>query len=206
MGYAEFALLEPWGCVAAAYTQRRRLEPKTGGTLWIIGQPDDTTEFTFSKGLDAPATIILTDVPASIKRLVSATQAKVIERNNLTIDGYEFAGHEFTDGKGFDDIVMLNTISANVVGQIARLIARRGTLNLVGTKPLDGLVQVDFGRLHYDYIAFVGNNTLDIAASYGERHNRCDLRPNGTAVFVGVAGRWDKCTFNERSNCLKGQS
>jgi len=188
MGYAESALLEPWGCVAAAYTQRRRLEPKTGGTLWIIGQPDDTTEFTFSKGLDAPATIILTDVPSSIKRLASATQAKVIERNNLTIDGYESVGREFTDGKGFDDIVMLNPTSANVVGQIARLIARRGTLNLVGTKPLDGLVQVDFGRLHYDYIAFVGNNTLDIRASYGEGHNRCDLRPNGTAVFVGAGG------------------
>ena len=188
MGYAESSLLEPWGCVVAAYTQRRRLDPKTGGTLWIIGQPDDTTEFTFSKGLDAPGTIILTDVPSSIKRLASATQAKVIERNNLTIDGYGSVGHEFTDGKGFDDIVMLNPTSANVVGQIARLIARRGTLNLVGTKPLDGLVQVDFGRLHYDYIAFVGNNTLDIGASYGEEHNRCDLRPNGTAVFVGAGG------------------
>ena len=188
MGYAESALLEPWGCVAAAYTQRRRLDLKTGGILWIIGQPDDATEFTFSQNLDAPATILLTDVPASIKKLVSATQAKVIERNNLDADGYEDISRELTDGKGFDDIVMLNPTSANVVGQVARLIARRGTLNLVGTKPLDGLVQVDFGRLHYDYIAFVGNSTLDIAASYGEQRNRCDLRANGTAVFVGAGG------------------
>jgi len=188
MGYAESALLEPWGCVAAAYTQRRRLDLKTGSALWIIGQPDDSTEFTFSKGLDAPATIILTDVSASIKKLVSATQAKVIERNDLDADGYENISRELTDGKGFDDIVILNPTSANVVGQVARLIARRGTLNLVGTKPLDGLVQVDFGRLHYDYIAFVGNATLDIAASYGEERNRCDLRANGTAVFVGAGG------------------
>ena len=188
MGYAESALLEPWGCVAAAYTQRRRLDLKTGGTLWIIGQPDDATEFTFSKNLDAPATIILTDVPESIKKLVSTTQARVIERNELDADGYENISRELTDGKGFDDIVMLNPGSANVVGQVARLIARRGTLNLVGTKPLDGLVQVDFGRLHYDYIAFVGNSTLDIAASYGEQRNRCDLRANGTAVFVGAGG------------------
>jgi L-sorbose 1-phosphate reductase len=188
MGYAESALLEPWGCVAAAYTQRRRLDLKTGGTLWIIGQPDDATEFTFSKNLDAPATIILTDVPASVKKLVSATQAKVIERNELDENGYENISRELTDGKGFDDIVMLNPTAANVVGQVARLIARRGTLNLVGTQPLDGLVQVDFGRLHYDYIAFVGNSTLDIAASYGEQRNRCDLRANGTAVFVGAGG------------------
>src|SRR4026209_2122028 len=86
MGYAEAALLEPWGCVAAAYTQRRRLDPKTGGTLWIIGQPDDATKFTFSKNLDAPATIILSDVPESIKKLVSTTQARVIERNELDAD------------------------------------------------------------------------------------------------------------------------
>lgn len=188
MGYAESALLEPWGCVAAAYTQRRRLDPKPGGTMWIIGQPDDLTEFTFSKGLDAPATIVLTDIPTSVKNLVSATEAKVIEKNNLLVNDYETVSRELTEGKGFDDIVMLNAPSANVVSQVARCIARRGTLNLVGTKPLDGLVQVDFGRLHYDYIAFVGNNTSDIATSYGEACNRCELRAGGVAVFIGAGG------------------
>ena len=188
MGYAESALLEPWGCVAAAYTQRRRLEPKPGGRLWIIGQPGDTTEFTFSTGLNAPATIILTDASPSIKELAAMTQAKVVEKNNLTANDYEGLHRELTDGKGFDDIVLLNPTSAEAVGQVARLIARRGTLNLVGSKALDGLVQVDFGRLHYDYIAFVGNSGLDIAASYGEEHNRCELRANGVAVFVGAGG------------------
>ncbi len=187
MGYAESALLEPWGCVAAAYTQRRRLDPKPGGTLWIIGQPADATEFAFSKGLEAPVTIVLTDAPASVKKLVSATQAKVIQKNKLSVSDYEALSHELTE-KGFDDIVMLNPTSADVVGKVARLIARRGTLNLVGTKPLDGLVQVDFGRLHYDYISFVGNNSADIAASYGEARNRCELRAGGAAVFIGAGG------------------
>src|ERR1051325_8734244 len=36
MGYAESALLEPWGCVAAAYTRPRPLHSKAGGTMWII--------------------------------------------------------------------------------------------------------------------------------------------------------------------------
>src|SRR5260370_15950797 len=62
LGYAETSLLEPWGCVMAAYTQRRRLSPKKGGGMWIVGQPGDATEFTFRAGLDAPATCILTDV------------------------------------------------------------------------------------------------------------------------------------------------
>jgi NADPH:quinone reductase-like Zn-dependent oxidoreductase len=84
--------------------------------------------------------------------------------------------------------VVINPTSADTVGKIARFIARRGTCNLVGTKPLDGLVEVDFGRLHYDYVAFVGTNGTDIAASYGEARNRCELRAGGTTVFIGAGG------------------
>ncbi|NUM46108.1 MAG: alcohol dehydrogenase catalytic domain-containing protein, partial [Anaerolineales bacterium] len=184
MGYAESSLLEPWGCVFAAYTQRRRLEPKPGGTMWIVG--GDATEFTFSKGGDAPAVIVLSDVPESVKRLVTGTSAKIIERNGVS--DYEALSKELTNGAGFDDIVLLNPTSAQTVGQIARHIARRGTCNLVGTAPLDGLVAVDFGRLHYDYIAFLGTNGTDIAGAYGEARNRCELRAGGAAVFVGAGG------------------
>ncbi len=188
MGYAESSLLEPWGCVMAAYTQRRRLTPKKDGTMWIIGQPGDSTPYTFSSGLEAPASFVLTDVSASVKKLVASTGAQCTERNGLTPADYEALSKEFTNGVGFDDIVILNPTFASDVSQIARFSARRGTCNLVGTKPLDGLVKVDFGRLHYDYIAFVGNNSRDIAASYGEERNRCELRAGGSAVFIGAGG------------------
>ena len=188
MGYAESSLLEPWGCVMAAYTQRRRLTPKKGGIMWIIGQPGDSISYTFSSGLDAPASVVLTNAPASVKELVSATGANCIERNGLTVDDYVSLSKELTNGVGFDDIVVLDPRSASAVSQIARFIARRGTLNLVGTKPLDRLAQVDLGRLHYDYIAFLGNSTTDIAASYGEGRNRCELRAGGSTVFIGAGG------------------
>jgi len=188
MGYAESSLLEPWGCVMAAYTQRRRLTPKFGGTMWVVGQPDDASQFTFSAGLEAPGTIIITDVPPSVKQLVIGTQAAIIERNGLAADDYESLRQELTGGAGFDDIVVLNPSSANTVGQIARLMARRGTCTLIGAKPLDGLVQVDLGRLHYDFIAFLGASGPDIAAAYGPARNRCELRAGGTAVFIGAGG------------------
>ncbi|CAG1007715.1 L-sorbose 1-phosphate reductase [Anaerolineales bacterium] len=188
MGYAESSLLEPWGCVMAAYTQRRRLTIKQGGVMWIVGQPGDTTSFTFSSGLNQPATIVLTDVPDSVRMAVSKTQAKIIERNGLTPADYESLSKELTNGVGFDDIVILNPTSATTVSAIARFIARRGTCNLVGTKPLDGLPQIDLGRLHYDYTAYVGANGTDIAAAYGEARNRCELRAGGTTVFIGAGG------------------
>lgn len=188
MGYAESSLLEPWGCVLGAYTQRRRLTVKEGGVMWIVGQPSDSTSFTFSSGLDLPATIILTDVPDSVRAAVSKTKAKIVERNGLTPADYESLSKELTGGIGFDDIVILNPTSATTVSAIARFIARRGTCNLVGTKPLDGLPQIDLGRLHYDYTAYVGTNGTDIAASYGEARNRCELRGGGTTVFIGAGG------------------
>ena len=188
MGYAEGSTLEPWGCVMAAYTQRRRLEPKPGGTMWIVGRPGDERTYAFSSGLDAPATIVLTDVPASVAELVKDTSATVVERDGIGRDDHQALVEELTDGAGFDDIVALDPRSATVVGAIATHIARRGTLNLVGETALDGLVDTDVGRLHYDYTAYLGTRGPDIATSYGEARNRCDLRSQGTTVFVGAGG------------------
>ena len=188
MGYAEASTLEPWGCVMAAYTQRRRLEPKPGGTMWITGRPGDGRDYLFSAGLDAPATIVMTDVPASVAQLVEQTSAEKIVRDGLGPDDYQALVDELTDGAGFDDIVMLDPRSAATVGAVAKHIARRGTLNLVGETALDGLVDTDVGRLHYDYTAYLGGRGPDIAASYGEARNRCDLRSQGTTVFVGAGG------------------
>lgn len=188
MGYAESSLLEPWGCVVAAYTQRRRLEPLKGGTMWIVGRPGDDAGYQFSDGLQAPTTIVLTDAPASLEPLLARTEAGVIVRDGVSPAGYASLSQEITAGRGFDDIVVLDPRSASAVSEIARHIARRGTLNLVGRRPLDGLVDTDLGRLHYDYIAFVGNPGPDISRSYGERRNRAELRPGGTTVFIGAGG------------------
>ena len=192
IGYAEAALTEPWACVEAAYTQRRRLRPKSGGTMWIVGHPGDSETYAFTSGLDAPATVVLTDVPPSVLQLVREEAAnrelEVVERNGLTPADYEELSLERTDGEGFDDTVVLDPHSAGMVSEAAKLIARRGTFNLVGDEPLDGPVQIDVGRIHYDYTAYVGNRGPDIAASYSEERNRCELRAGGTAVFVGAAG------------------
>jgi threonine dehydrogenase-like Zn-dependent dehydrogenase len=188
ISYAAASLLEPWGCVLAAYTQRRRLAPKPGGTMWIVGRAGDSRQYQFSRGLAAPGRIILTDAPAGLKAQAEAASAEVVVRDGLAVEDFSALSEEWTQGKGFDDIVLLDPRSAERVGAISTLIARRGTLNQVGQTPLDGKVQTDVGRLHYDYIALLGNPGPDIAASYGESHNRCELKPGGTAVFIGAGG------------------
>jgi threonine dehydrogenase-like Zn-dependent dehydrogenase len=191
VSYAEAALTEPWACVDAAYTQRRRLTPKKGGTMWILGDLQDETPYSFSKGLDAPARIFLTNVSESLKDLINSNalpDAHVFETEALTPDQFQEFSNEMTDGAGFDDIILLASRSGELVTEAAKLIAFRGLMNIVGEEPLDGDSQIDAGRIHYHYTAYVGTNDTDIAAAYGEVRNRCELMPGGTALFVGAGG------------------
>ncbi len=191
LSYAEAALTEPWACVVAAYTQRRRLEPKTGGRLWIVGQPGDEADYEFSNFLDRPSLIVFTDVPQGLKGKIeqaAGKKARIVEKNQLTPADYPQFSKEVTDGAGFDDIVLLQPTSAKMVGEAARLIAFRGTFNIVGTQPLDGPVSIDAGRIHYHYTTYIGNSGQEITASYGEARNRADLKPGGTLVVVGGGG------------------
>jgi threonine dehydrogenase-like Zn-dependent dehydrogenase len=192
MGYAEAALTEPWACVLGAYTQRRRLTPKPGGTMWILGHPGLDMAYEFSSGLECPDLIVTTDIPPSLMVTLKAHSAQrdveIVVRDGLDMADFPSLNADVVNGKGFDDIVVLDPRSAEVVGEAAKLIARRGTFNMVGQSPLDGKPDIDLGRLHYDYTAYLGNSGTDISASYGEERNRCDLVPGGTAVFVGAGG------------------
>lgn len=191
LSYAEAALTEPWACVIAAYTQRRRLEPKTGGTMWLIAQPGDETDYEFSRFLDRPDMIVLTDVPQGLKEKIAQAagkQTRIVEKNGLVPDNYPQFSKEMTNGAGFDDIVLLKPGNAQMVSEAARLIAFRGTLNIISTQPLVGTVSIDAGRIHYHYTTYIGNSGRDIAASYGEIRNRADLKPGGMLVVVGGGG------------------
>ncbi|KAA3646522.1 MAG: alcohol dehydrogenase [Chloroflexi bacterium] len=191
LGYAETALTEPWACVEAAYTQRRRLSPKSGGWMWIIGQVDDSAEYSFAKGIQAPATIVTSNLPESLKEEIAAQKArgaKVIRRDDLTIEDIPGFVKELTSKRGFDDIVILDPPSATFVSEVAKHIAFRGTLNIIGQQPLSEKVDLDIGRIHYHYTAYVGNRGPDIDASYGEQRNRAELAEGGTAVFIGAGG------------------
>ena len=191
IGYAAAALSEPWACVEAAYTQRRRLWPLSGGTAWVIGHPGDQRSYDFGETLREAARVVLTGLSPSVASAVLGaigpqTETSVVDATALT--EYPPLVDRETDGEGFDDIILLDPASAAQVTEVARHIAYRGTLNLVGERPLDGLSHIDFGRLHYDYTAYVGTRGSDVAHAYGEQRNRCDLRPNGLAVFVGAGG------------------
>jgi threonine dehydrogenase-like Zn-dependent dehydrogenase len=178
LGYAEAALTEPWACVEAAYTQRRRLWPLAGGRMLIVGHRDDARSYRFGQTLAAASEVLLSGATDGVAEAVHDARAG---RPVAVVGDGAWAGP-------FDDIILLGPGSAAEVSRAADALAFRGVMNLVADRPLDGDVEIDVGRLHYHYTAYVGTTGLDVSAAYGEARNRAELRPGGVAVVVGAAG------------------
>jgi len=191
IGYAAAALTEPWACVDAAYTQRRRLAPKTDGVMWIIGNGSDASAYTFSTYLQHPKKIYLSNTAESFQQYIQDNKAEnvqIILTQPMKPEDYAAFSDSATGGDGFDDIVLLAPLSALAVAEAAKQIAFRGLMNIVSGKALKEKVAIDAGRIHYHYTTYVGTNKAEIASAYGEERNRCNLRENGTALFVGAGG------------------
>jgi L-sorbose 1-phosphate reductase len=178
MGYAETALTEPWACVEAAYTQRRRLWPLAGGRAWVIGQIDDGRDYTFGDLLAGTAEVVLSDAGPALELAVRAAAPNATIRSDAL---------ETAEGP-FDDVIVLGVTSAAIVGRAADALAFRGAMAIVSDAPLDGPVEIDVGRIHYHYTAYLGASGTDVTAAYGEARNRAEIRPDGVTVVVGAAG------------------
>ncbi len=191
LGYAAAALSEPWACVEGSYMQRRRLDPAVGGTMLVVGSADDATDYVSSAGLGSPTKIVVSHAPAAMTAMLAehCPDATVVS-DDAFADAALVAARtvEHVGEDGFDDIIVLGQTSADLIEELAKVIAYRGMMTMVGTEPLDGLPQIDVGRLHYHYTAFVGTTSNDISAAWGEERNRAETVPGGVAVFVGAGG------------------
>jgi threonine dehydrogenase-like Zn-dependent dehydrogenase len=189
LGFAEAALTEPWACVEAAYTPRRRLNVKAGGTLWVVGKPGDETAYHLGQVFAAgrPAKVVVTNGPASLRSQLAALKVPVVARDELTAAGYSHL-REAESPAGFDDIIVLGITDGDAVEAIVRVAAPRATINFVGTQPLSRPASIDIGRIHYEYLAYLGTRGPDIGAAYGAAANRSEIRQEGIAWVVGAGG------------------
>jgi threonine dehydrogenase-like Zn-dependent dehydrogenase len=181
MGYAEAALTEPWACVEAAYTQRRRLSPMAGGRLWVLARPDDERPYRFGSALAAAAEIVISGAAPSLETAVRAAAGPTTRVTTASVE-------EAIAGGPYDDVIAIGHHDPETVARAGDAVAFRGTINLVSDRPLEGPVEIDVGRLHYHYVAWLGTSGTDVAAAYGEGRNRAEVRPRGVTVVVGAAG------------------
>ena len=181
MGYAETALTEPWACVEASYTQRRRLQPLRGGRLLVLARPDDPRSYSFGTTLAGAAEITVTGASPALRTAIAASADASTPILDRDLD-------EALAAAPFDDVIAIGRHDPATIGRAGDAVAFRGTINIVSDAPLAGPVDIDVGRLHYHYVAWLGTSGTDVGAAYGEARNRAELRSDGVAVIVGAAG------------------
>jgi len=112
----------------------------------------------------------------------------VRKQDGISVNQYINSIDRTAPPERFDDIVVLDPISAEQIEILISMINPGGLINLIGSKPLNEPIRLDPQRIHYDFISIVGNSGLDLAESYGTDRNRSSLSPNGSAVFYGAGG------------------
>jgi threonine dehydrogenase-like Zn-dependent dehydrogenase len=188
LGYAEACLLEPWGSVLSTYENTRRLVPKLGGKMWIVGNPEIQTERKFSDYLDRPESILISDLPVSLEEIIIKSNLNVRIQDGISVNQYINSIDRTVPPEKFDDIVVVDPISAEQIEILISMIKIGGLINLIGNMPLNEPIRLDPQRIHYDFISIIGNSGPDLAESYGTDRNPSSLSPKGAAVFYGAGG------------------
>ncbi|MCE5200634.1 MAG: zinc-binding dehydrogenase [Armatimonadota bacterium] len=190
-GYAEAALVEPWTCVVAAYRIKPRRHLKPGGTTLIVEVEEGN--WVIDGGAcsgGAPGKIILAGASEGLKSRIcgcGGCSAEVIEVGKLQPEHIKALTQERTGDKGFDDVIILGTPTPDLVEALSTNLARRAVMAILADKPMARPVSIDVGRVHYDYIDYIGTNTGKVSDAYGKSRDSA-LLPGGAAWFLGAAG------------------
>lgn len=171
-GYAEAALTELWACVVAAYEYSNNRDGLLDNGKTLIVNVNTSLYGDEVRGLYPPG----------------HQPADVVTVDNIPDTDFQMLRAAETNDRGFDDIVVYGTPTAEDLGRILTCLASQGILNFVQDRPMTGRVPVDVGRVHYEQQLFVGTSNPTRAADAYSSNTRTDLLPGGAAWFVGAGG------------------
>ncbi|MGQ9487826.1 MAG: alcohol dehydrogenase catalytic domain-containing protein [Armatimonadota bacterium] len=188
-GYVEAALVEPWACVVASYAQKRRQHIRHGGrALLIMGERIPHTEFTLGEAVSPsrhPRQLVMLgasgQVRAELVDLASQSDIELVE-----VSGTLESARQYAPEGGYDDILCIGELPAEVIEGAAELLAKGGVLWVLRRTPFDRCLSLDIGRIHYDGLWVVGAFGSDL--SQVETALRSELLAGGTCWIVGGGG------------------
>ena len=197
IGYAEAALVEPWTCVEASYNLIYREELKPKGISLIINF-DKNLPFkktSFNKIIDnknPPQKIVILSEDKyfldEIRNFIEKYEIKFVVIEEKVIKGMNLENilKKETNHNGFDDIILINPGSEKIVYEMSKYLNKGGILNLINTGN-EMKMLIDIGRIHYDGIKYVGNDSYDFAKSY-RINNRSEIKENSIMWILGAGG------------------
>ena len=198
IGYAEAALVEPWTCVEASYNLIYREELKPKGISLIINF-DKNLPFkktSFNKIIDnknPPQKIVILSEDKyfldKIRNFIEKYEIKFVVIEEKVIGGMNLENilKKETNHNGFDDIILINPGGEKIIYEMSKYLNKGGILNLINTGSNEMKIPIDIGRIHYDGIKYVGNDSYDFAKSY-RINNRSEIKENSIMWILGAGG------------------
>jgi threonine dehydrogenase-like Zn-dependent dehydrogenase len=189
LGYSELALVEPWGCVVAAYRIKHRTGPADRGTLLIVRGSGEKMQWGFSNLFvrGTPARILLagleSDMEARLREALPGETTEILRTEDRTI---KKLAEKYTAGAGFDDIIILGDAPNSLVEEAGDSLRAHGILNYMVSSSKRQVVAIDAGKVHYDVIAFIGSTGEDVGAPYAENPDYT-IR-GGSVLMIGAGG------------------
>ncbi len=193
--------------IGNAYTPLRvPSELKANGAAWFIGAGGPMGQMHVQRAVElegGPSRIIATDIDtARLQSLKDRFQPiadkrgiklDVVNPNEMSKEDYEAYLNEFTQGKGFDDIVVLAPVPA-LITEAVPFLAKEGLMNIFAGVAIGTITDLDLSGVYMNDVRLVGSSgsklsdikdTLDAAESG-------DLSTNtSVAAIGGINAAWD---------------
>ncbi len=174
---AEAALIEPWTCVIAAYRIPIRTGLKNGGVLRVIGDGTSASQTlgALARGGAKPARVVAAHLAGPLR-----------EELARWCGAWGVALEESSADEPADDLIVVGAHEPAALTAYARQLTRNGVFCLAGAYSSLPL-QVDVGRIHYQYWRYIGTHDQDLSTAYA-RNARTTLKEGGVVWFPGGAG------------------
>jgi threonine dehydrogenase-like Zn-dependent dehydrogenase len=191
-GYSEAALSEPWACVECSYHIHSRPGPKPHGRTWIIGLcGGDLGNYTLGEGFDyqgGPRRVLLTEVTGRVEEAVRKLAfEKGFEVEDSAPLATLLAKFEEKNNYTFDDIILLGKPKAELIERIGKFLGKDGHLATVCPEIIDQEAEIDIGRIHYDFLHYIGTSSTVVMQAYRGRRTST-LAKGGAAWIIGAGG------------------
>ena len=180
--YASSALAEPWSCVDAAYSMEYRQSINTGGVVWFCGNEHTRSGYHINEVWGKPDLVLLSDLPEDIEKAITS----YYQAQGAKIEKTSYRSVMEKDIK-IDDILVLDG-DTETIDAVSEKLNKNGLLAIFSGKPLDGMIKIDMGKLHYDMIAYIGASSLLIDDAYQKPAIRTKLLPDGQCLILGAGG------------------
>ncbi len=168
---AQVALVEPWSTVEASYSRSERNTLVAGGRLLVVA--------------DAGV------VPSGLEPLLAAARPgsiAVVGADAASIDPQAVSADLAGIEPGLDDIVYFGSDAATIERLSALLGARSLLCVVLGGATIDRRVNLDVGRVHYDFVRYIGTTGSDPAEAYTHIPADGEIRSGDQVAIIGAAG------------------